>query len=120
MRVQSEGMKDTSRVTQSDLRKGNNRANIYNRTMRRNTVRSLSHVRDFVASAFFAEKKGRVVRRETEERSLYLYHSVYLSVCLSIYLPLSFSFSLSFSLPQNARSVQNIIYLSSLIGRRSL
>lgn len=26
--------------------------------MRRNTVRSLSHVRDFVASAFFEEEKG--------------------------------------------------------------
>lgn len=69
--------------------------------MRRNTLRSLSHVRDFVASAFFAEEKGGAMRRETEG--------------CSPSLPPS---SLSLSLPQNARSVQNIIYLSSLIGLR--
>jgi len=32
---------------------------MYNHAMRRNTVRSLSHVRDFVASAFFREGKRR-------------------------------------------------------------
>lgn len=57
-------------------------------------MRSLSHVRDFVASAFFVEEKGGAVRRETERCSL------------------------SLSSLQNARSVQNIIYLSSLIGLR--
>lgn len=65
---------------------------MYNRAMRRNTVRSLSHVRDFVASAFFEKEKGGAVRRDETEGPRF---------------------------PQNARSVQNIIYLSSLIGRRS-
>lgn len=64
---------------------------MYNRAMRRNTVRSLSHVRDFVASAFFEKEKGGAVRRDETEGPRF---------------------------PQNARSVQNIIYLSSLIGRR--
>ena len=64
--------------------------------MRRNTVRSLSHVRDFVASAFFAEKKDGAVRQEAED---------------SLFLSLSFSLSHSSSLSRKMPEACKILYI---------